>query len=197
MRSDQLIQNTDFVPTWFELAQSKTPDGYHIDGVSLRPLFQKPDTSVREYVYHEIGAARSIKTRDHSYISLRYTREQVSGVRDNSRRHIKSMTGLSGGVSRSIATHPHAYTGDQLYDLKNDPNAQKNLASLKRHAKTLKRMQDLLIRELGQFPQRPYGEFYTGGNSIAGGSYNDVFKTLRTAAADKKKKSKVKWNLYS
>ena len=188
VRSDQLIQNTDFVPTWLELAQATTPDGYHIDGVSLRPLFQKPDAPVREYVYHEIGAARSIKTRDHSYISLRYTREQVAGVRNNSRRHIKSMTGLSGGVSRSIATHPHAYAGDQLYDLKDDPDAQKNLASLKRHAKTLKRMQDLLVGELGKFPKRPYGEFFTGGNSIAGGSYDDVFETLRKAASDKKKK---------
>ena len=51
-------------------------------------------------------------------------------------------------------------------------------------------MQELLIRELGKFPQRPYGEFFTGGNSVAGGSYDDVFETLRKAAADKKKKSK-------
>ena len=109
-------------------------------------------------------------------------------MRNNSRRHIKSMTGLSGGVSRSIATHPHAYTGDQLYELKGDPDEQKNLASLRRHAKTLKHMQDLLVGELGKFPQRPYGEFFTGGNSIAGGSYDDVFEALRKAASDKKKK---------
>ena len=188
LRSEQLIQNTDFVPTWFELAQTALPDGYKVDGVSLKPLFQKPDAPVREYAYQEIGAARSIKTKDFSYIALRYTRDQVAGVRSNNRRNLKSMTGLSGGVSRSIAAHPHAYTGDQLYDLVSDPDAQKNLASRKRHAKTLKRMQELLIRELGKFPQRPYGEFFTGGNSIAGGSYNDVFETLRTAAADKKKK---------
>ena len=109
-------------------------------------------------------------------------------MRSNNRRNLKSMTGLSGGVSRSIAAHPHAYTGDQLYDLVSDPDAQKNLASRKRHTKPLKRMQELLLRDLGKFPQRPYGEFFTGGNSIAGGSYNDVFETLRTAAADKKKK---------
>ncbi len=188
VRSDQLIQNTDFVPTWLELAQTAIPAGYKVDGVSLKPLFRKPGSPVREYVYQEIGAARSIKTRDHSYIALRYTGDQVAGVRDNNRRHLKSMTGLSGGVSRSITTHPHAYSGDQLYDLKDDPDTQKNLASQRRHARTLKHMQDLLIRELGKFPQRPYGEFFTGGNSIGGGSYADVFETLRKAASDKKKK---------
>jgi arylsulfatase A-like enzyme len=188
IRSDQLIQNTDFVPTWLELAKATIPDGYRVDGVSLKSLFHKPHTPVREYVYHEIGAARSIKTRDHSYIALRYTRDQVAGVRDNSRRHVKSMTGLSGGVSRSIATHPHAYSGDQLYHLKGDPDAQKNLAAMPRHAKILKHMQELLIAEFRKFPQRPYGEFVTGGDSIGGGSYADVFETLRKAASDKKKK---------
>ena len=188
VRSNELIQNTDFVPTWFELTGVTAPARYRVDGVSIKPLFRKPHAPVREYVYSEIGAARSIKTKDHSYIALRYTKDQVAGVRDNSKRHLKSITGLSGGVSRSISSHPHAYTGDQLYDLKGDPNAQKNLAPLQRHAATLKRMQDLLIRELGKFPQRPYGEFFTGGNSIAGGSYADVFETLRKAASDKKKK---------
>jgi len=188
IRSDELIQNTDFVPTWLELAETALPSTYKIDGVSLKPLFRKPNSPVREYVYQEIGAARSIKTRNHSYIALRYTKDQVAGVRENSKRHLKSMTGLSGGVSRSIATHPHAYSGDQLYDLKGDPDAQRNLASQRRHAKTLKHMQELLVRELGKFSQRPYGEFFTGGNSIAGGSYDDVFETLRKAASDKKKK---------
>ena len=143
---------------------------------------------MRKYVYSEIGAARSIKTRDYSYITLRYTKDQVSGVRDNSRRHIKSMTGLGGGVSRSIVTHPHAYSDDQLYDLKADPDAQKNLASRQRHSDTLKRMQELLAGELGKFSRRPYGEILAGGNSIAGGGYADVFETLRKAASDKKKK---------
>ena len=188
IRSDELIQNTDFVPTWLELAQAALPAAYRVDGVSLKPLFRKPNSPVRRYVYSEIGAARSIKTKDYSYITLRYTKDQVSGVRHNSRRYIKSMIGLGGGVSRSIATHPHAYSDDQLYDLKGDPDAQKNLASRQRHAGTLKRMQELLAGELGKFSRRPYGEFLGGDNSIADGSYADVFETLRNAASDKKKK---------
>ena len=188
VRSEELIQNTDFVPTWFELAGVKKPAAYRMDGVSLAPLFQAPHEPVREYVYGEIGAARSIKTKTHSYIALRYTREQVAGVQERQRRELKSLTGLSGGVSRSIATHPHAYTGDQLYDLKRDPDAQKNLADQKHHAETLTQMKQKLAAELKRFPARPYGEFVPGGNALAVGGYDKVFETLRQAAVDKKPK---------
>ena len=186
-RSEELIQNTDFAATWFDLAGVKRPAKYRMDGVSLKPLFQNPHQPVREHVFCEIGAARSIKTKTHSYIALRYTKDQVTGVRENNRRHLRVMTGLSGGVARSIATHPQAYTGDQLYDLKSDPNARKNLAALKRHTGTLKHMQDRLTAELRRFPNRPFGEFVPGGNAIPGG-YADVFHTLTKAATEKKKK---------
>ena len=93
VRSQELIQNTDFVPTWFELAGAKPAAKYRMDGVSLVSLFQEPHKPVRKHVYAEIGAARSIKTKTHSYIALRYTREQVAGVRESHRRYLKSLTG--------------------------------------------------------------------------------------------------------
>ena len=188
VRTQELIQNTDFVPTWFELAGVKKPAKYQMDGVSLRALFQEPHKPVRKHVYAEIGAARSIKTKDHSYIALRYTREQIAGVKESHRRYLKALTGLSGGVSRSIATHPRAYTGDQLYDLKRDPDAQKNLAGYPRHTRTLRELKQTLAAELKKFPDRPYGEFVPGGNAVPGGGYDEVFETLRKAAGVKKKK---------
>ena len=39
-----------------------------------------PGVEVREYVYGEMGAARSIKTREWNYISLRYTKDQSCAV---------------------------------------------------------------------------------------------------------------------
>ena len=98
------------------------------------------------------------------------------------------MTGLSGGVSRSIATHPRAYTGDQLYDLKRDPDAQKNLAGYPNHARILKQLKQTLAAELKKFSDRPFGEFVLGGNAVPGDGYNEVFETLRKAAGIKKKK---------
>ena len=188
VRSNELIQNTDFVPTWFDLAGIKVPAKYKINGVSLKPLFQAPNKPVRSHVYSEIGAARSIKTKDYSYIALRYTKEQVVGVRENNRRHLRAMTGLSGGVARSIATHPRAYTGDQLYDLTRDPAAQKDLAGYPSHARTLKQLKQTLAAELKKFSDRPFGEFVPGGNAVPGDGYDEVFETLRKAAAEKKKK---------
>ena len=188
MRSDELIQNTDFVPTWFELAGLVPPRGYRVDGISLKPLFKNPDTPVRKYVYGEMGAARSIKTKEYSYITLRYTEDQIRAVRGNSRRIIKSLTGLSGGVSRSISTHPEAYSAEQLYDLEDDPEARRNLAPQKRHAAILNSMREFLVQELRKFPRRPYGEFQEKGDPVLASSYADVFEILRKAAADKKKK---------
>ncbi len=190
VRCDSLIQNTDFVPTWFELAGAKLPAGYKIDGVSLAPLLTAPDRSVRQYVYSEIGAARSVKTADYSYIALRYTRQQVEGVRAGNRRTIKSAVGLSGGVARAAAGHPDAYTADQLYDLNADPNAQKNLAADPEHAETLGKMKAILAAELKRFPNRPFGEFVPGGNAMPGSKQEDVFAPLGKAAAENKKGKK-------
>jgi arylsulfatase A-like enzyme len=190
VRCDALIQNTDFVPTWFELAGVKRPVKYKIDGVSLAPLFKSPDRSVRDYVYCEMGAARSVKTRDHSYIALRYTKEQLEALRMNDRRTIKAAIGLSGGVARSAAGHDNAFVGDQLYDIRKDPDAKENLAGKPRHAAVLARMQKALTTELKRIPNRPFGEFVPGGNAVSGGDYDDVLAALRKAAGEKKKTKK-------
>jgi arylsulfatase A-like enzyme len=189
-RCDSLIQNTDFVPTWFELARAKPPAKYRMDGVSLVPLFKTPNRTVRDHVYCEMGAARGVKTTDYSYIALRYTKEQVEAMRAGDRRTIKAAVGLSGGVARSFTNHSDAFTADQLYDLATDPDAQKNLAGHPDHAKTLDKMKKTLAVALKQIPNRPFGEFVPGGNATPGGKYDDVFDTLRKAAGEKKKKTR-------
>ena len=186
----ELIQNTDFVPTWFQLAGIAPPPGYRVDGVNLAPLFKKPSVPVRSHVYSEIGAARSIKTKHFNYIALRYTSDQVAAVRNGSRRHIKTMTGLSGGVARSVVSTRDALANDQLYDLLKDPREQQNLAQDPAHQETLKQFKKTLRTELGRFKQRPFGEFIPGGNATEGGTYADVLKTLREEALQAKQKKR-------
>ena len=188
VRCEELLQNTDFVPTWFELARIKPPKNYQVDGVSLKPLFKKPDVPVRPYVYSEMGAARSIKTKRFSYLALRYTKEQVAGVRANERKYVREVSGLSGGVSRAIQGNPNSLTYDQLYDLKKDPETRDNLARKKNHAATLESMKSSLTAELTRFPDRPYGEFIPGGNAIPGSGYDEVFDLVRTYVETGKKK---------
>ncbi|MDE0737046.1 MAG: sulfatase-like hydrolase/transferase, partial [Pirellulaceae bacterium] len=187
---NELIQNTDFVPTWFELAKVSPPTGYQVDGVSISPLFAKPGRPIRPFVYAEMGAARSVKTKTHNYIALRYTREQLDGVRAGNRRHLKALTGLSGGVSRSVNSTTNPYAADQLYDLRDDSTEQHNLARDASQSQVLRALQNFLKTELQRFPRRPYGEFVPGGNAVAAGAHADVYQRLLETARQGKKKNK-------
>lgn len=162
----ELVQNTDFVPTWFDVAGAKRPESYRIDGVSLLPLFRDPSHKVREFVYGEQGPARSIKTKDWNYISLRYTDAQIEGLSGRrGERTAKMLLGLSGGISRAAGEHPYAFEPDQLYHLPSDPEERTNLAGEREHRRQLARMQGMLKRALSRFADRPYGEFIPGDNT--------------------------------
>ncbi len=182
----ELIQNTDFVPTWFELAGVKRPKGYRMDGVSMASLFRQPNRPVRDYVYGEMGPSRSIKTRDWSYLALRYTRDQIESVRADSNRIVKRLQGLSGGVSRA-KTKAHAFECDQLYRLSRDPREQKNLARNPEFQAKLQEMKAMLSKELKRFPNRPYGEFVAGGNAVPMGAYDDVLRKMAQASVSQEK----------
>ena len=188
-----MIQNTDFAPTWFEVAGAKLPKEYIMDGRSLMPTFKDPKRAVREYVYGEQGPVRSIKNQEWNYISIRYTKDQAEALNGNrAERAAKTLLGLSGGISRSMATHPGALGVDQLYRLDRDPAEQKNLARDPEFAAQLKRMQENLLDTLEKFPRRPYGEFIPGTNTTNTDTSESVLGKLRRYAAKDPKKKKPK-----
>ena len=191
VRCHELIQNTDFVPTWFDLAEVELPEKYKLDGVSIAPLFKNPKTPVRDYVYSEMGPSRSIKSKDWSYMSLRYTKDQMTGVRSRNNRVIKKLQGLSGGVSRG-RENPNAFDCDQLYYLSKDPLEQNNLALNPKYKTKLKEMKEIMTAELKRFPNRPYGEFVPGGNAAPAGSFDDVLKIMRESFEPAKIEKKTK-----
>lgn len=161
--SHGLFQNTDFVPTWFELAGAKAPEDYRIDGKSLLPMFKDPSVSVRKFIYAEQGPARAIKTDEWDYISIRYTDEQIAAAQSNrSDRVFKTFLGLSGGISRAKDFHPGTFSADQLYNLSKDPDSQKNLAADPSYAGQLTKMKKMLTRTVKKLGPRPYGDFVPG-----------------------------------
>lgn len=188
---EELIQNCDFVPTWFELAGATPPSSYKMDGVSLVPLFGQPMTAVRDFAYCEMGAARSVKTKDWSYISLRFTEDQIAEMRKNDRFLEKTLTGLSGGISRGRA-NPNSVNYDQLYKIGSDPAATRNLAENPEYSAQLETMRQHLTGALEAFPNRPYGEFIPGGNAIPPGTYEDIMEKLRQVRDNPPKKTKKK-----
>lgn len=184
IRSDELVQNTDFVATWFDVAKANVPKNFRLDGVSLAPLFKAPNKPVRDYVYGEMGPARSIKTKHWNYIALRYTKEQIEAIQ-NEHRSVKQLMGLSGGVSRA-KTYPHAFDPDQLYDLAKDPTEKNNVATKRRHRDRVAELKQLLKKELSRFPDRPFGEFIPGGNAVGLEGQTGLIEKLRVFAAKSK-----------
>ena len=195
VQSDALVQNTDFVPTWFDVAGAKVPEGYKMDGVSLVPLFENPQSDVREYVYAEMGASRAVRTKDWSYMALRFTKDQVEEMRKSERLLENTLTGLSGGISRG-RENPESMSYDQLYNIASNPEETKNLASNPEFRGTLEEMKVRLVKELKRFPDRPFGEFIPGGNAMPSGSYDDVLEGMRSYMGqfdgDMKKQSQAK-----
>ena len=186
-----LLQNTDFVPTWFELAKAKIPENYHIDGKSLVPMFRDPSVSIRKFIYAEQGAARAIKTDTFEYVSIRYTDEQIAAAQSKrADRAFKTLLGLSGGISRAKDFHPGIFSADQLYDLSKDPDSQKNLASISSYAGQLKKMKAMLTKTVKKLGPRPYGEFVPGkGTNDAAASQEILDKlSVYNSAQGKKKK---------
>ncbi|MBK1876510.1 sulfatase family protein [Pelagicoccus mobilis] len=195
VQSDSLIQNTDFVPTWFDVAGAKVPDGYKMDGVSLTPIFENPQADVRDYVYAEMGASRAVRTKEWSYMALRFTKDQVEEMRQNERSIERTLTGLSGGISRGRG-NPESMSYDQLYSIASNPEETNNLASNPEFSGKLEEMKQLLVQELKRFPDRPFGEFIPGGNAIPAGSYDDILEAMRNYMSqfdgDIKKQSQAK-----
>ena len=185
---DELLQSTDFVPTWLEVAGAEIPKGYHLDGISLAPLFKNPDQPYRDYVFGEMGGARSIKTKDWNLITLRYPKDIIA-YED---RKLKQLTGLSGGISRAGYTHKYAFDTDQLYHLGRDPGEQVNLAGDPEHAIQLKKMMRTLSAVLEGFPDHPYGELFPGGDTTGPEEAAALLKRVKIAyGPDAKSKKRL------
>ncbi|MGB0582719.1 MAG: hypothetical protein ACPGVU_23790 [Limisphaerales bacterium] len=124
------------------------------------------DHLAREGMTFHNAHARSIKTKEWNYISLRYTDDQIEELNGRrGERVAKKLLGLSGGISRAAVEHPYAVAPDQLYHFTTDPEERTNLAMERRQQPQLARMQKLLQQELARFEGRPFGECVPGMNT--------------------------------
>ena len=181
---DELVQNIDLVPTFFELGQAKKPESYRIDGKSLTPLFKNGTADDwRSHLYLEMGAARATVTKDWSYIAVRYTKEQIAAIKRAEPKNLPKAMSYIGrlGIGVRGADRPGFFEQDQLYHLKKDPKEMKNLADNVLHASRLKTIRNLMQKDLESIG-RPFGEFIPGGNATAPGQIDrqiDIVKKLK------------------
>lgn len=168
---EELVQNVDLVPTFFELGQAEKPKSYRLDGRSLAPLFQNGTaTDWRDHLYLEMGAARATVTKDWSYIAVRYTNEQIAAIKKSALRNLPKAMSYIGrlGIGVRGADRPGFFEEDQLYHLARDPKEMNNLAYKKAQATRIKEMRSLMQEDLEAIG-RPFGEFIRGANAAEPG----------------------------
>ena len=186
---DELVQNIDLVPTFFDLGEAENPQSYRIDGRSLTPLFENGTANDwRNHLYLEMGAARATVTKDWSYIAVRYTEEQIAAIKRATPGNLPRAMSYIGrlGIGVRGADRPGFFDEDQLYHLKTDSNEMKNLAYKKAHAARLEEMRDLMQQDLNMIG-RPFGEFIRGGNAAEPGQIDEQIKIVKRIKIQGKK----------
>ena len=178
---DELVQNIDLVPTFFELGKAEKPESYRVDGRSLTPLFENGTAKDwRDHLYLEMGAARATVTKDWSYIAVRYTNEQIAAIRKASPQNLPRAMAYIGrlGIGVRGADRPGFFDEDQLYNLTRDPKERKNLAYKKDQATRMKEMRYLMQQDL-EVIGRPFGEFIPGGNAAQPGQIDKQIEIVK------------------
>ena len=178
---EELVQNIDLVPTFFDLGEAEKPEAYRIDGQSLKPLFESGTADDwRDHLYLEMGAARAAITKDWSYAAVRYTKEQIAAIQSAKPENLPRVMAYIGrlGIGVRGADRPGFFDEDQLYYLKNDPKEMENLAYSPEQATRLKKMRELLQGDLEAIG-RPFGEFIPGGNASDPGQIDKQIEMVK------------------
>ncbi|MHA1234652.1 MAG: sulfatase/phosphatase domain-containing protein, partial [Promethearchaeota archaeon] len=138
---DQMISNIDLMPTLLDFIGAEIPE--NIEGKSFLPILRDVTIPFRSEIfteknYHEIyDPLRSVRTRDFKYIRNFEPSEYLYQIPLDIER------GLSGqGLKDKIKMKR---TEEELYDLKNDPNENKNLTNDPAYEAVLIELREVLI----------------------------------------------------
>ncbi len=162
--SSRLVHSCDMAATALSIAGIEAPAAAKVDGYDLTPLLKNPEMAWRESVYSEVGYARCVVTDRYKYIAVRYPKaiqaKYDRGFTDEEQAKIGYITNQ--GLCALGKTNPNYFTMDQLYDLKNDPMEQNNLADDESHTAIMAQMRELMECYLSQFEGRPFYDLYDG-----------------------------------
>jgi hypothetical protein len=145
----------------------------------MKPILRGSDQDIHRSLYFEIGYTRAVLKGDWKYIALRPSKELMNLNYEerkklleeyNERRrargkristadpgdpfgHLGAVPGGSDIDNRAMQGHEkHYFDADQLYNLKDDPNEQNNLALDERYQEKLNEMKAELKRHLMKVP---------------------------------------------
>jgi hypothetical protein len=178
---NELVQNIDLAPTFFDLAGAKVPDKYVMDGRSLKPLFAGREPGQwRDHLYFEMGSGRAVCTKDFKYIAVRYPKEQIDRIKKAKPELLPKLMAYIGrlGIGTRGARNPGFFDYDQLYNLKQDAKEQRNLAGNPDYRERLEKMRGMLTKDLESF-NRPFGEFVPGSNAAPAGLIDEQVELVK------------------
>ncbi len=155
-----LMSSVDIVPTILDLCDVAPDAGDRpvLDGRSITPLLRGEEMQERA-VLIEMGYGRAVIANGQKYIAIRHPAEVQKKAAD--RGEIPDFLGRF-GARRDVETMRQRWPAygrpDQLYDLRNDPLEQHDLAGDPAHAETLAAMRALLREAIAPLPHA-FGEF--------------------------------------
>lgn len=142
---NEMVQFTDFLPTFAELAGVTIESDQEIDGKSFVPVFEGKSIEGRNALFFEEGYTRGVSNKKMKYIAMRFPAEIINKLESGEQEAITHMgNGMHGHAYIAEEYHPGYMDADQLYDLEKDPFEQNNLAKDPAYAEQLKSMQQLL-----------------------------------------------------
>jgi len=165
--NNELVSNVDIAATIFDICGVNPSQGSHIDGVSLMPVLKGQKVRLHDSLYLEVVYARGVVTDDFKYIAVRFPEDVEKQITPENRREFnqegarfssKSITGKLAVRYNADKDFPGYFDDDQLYDLRNDPMEQVNLAGDEKYAGKLNEMKEKL-REYSKNLPHAFGEF--------------------------------------
>jgi arylsulfatase A-like enzyme len=175
---ETLVQNIDFAPTILEMAGGKVAEN-QFDGKSFKANLEGEAADSDRTFFFELGFARAIIKGDYKYYAVRYpdyadkrTKEERAEILEayNAPRRIKKMglanpddpmapyshfSVIPGGQlaeHESYGKLPAYFDRNQLYNLKDDPTEQKNLADDEAYREIYKELKAELKKHLDEMP---------------------------------------------
>jgi len=189
--TESLAGGVDFVPTFLDMAGvRKEKWAYQVDGKSLAPIFKNPQAKAHKSMYCEIGHSKTVFTDDGwMFLAVRHPEEIKSDrVRQERFNNAWGKHAAPDGSSpdspydhhgmcpagptpdtmgyRRAKVAPSYYDSDQLYNLKEDPSQQVNLAENPKYRQKTKEMRQLLKSYLNTIPGK-FGELKTEYKALA------------------------------
>ncbi len=154
IRSNQLVSNIDFVPTVLDLCQIEAPSGYHLDGVSMRPLLEGGDQAIHISLYFEIGATRAVLMDGWKYLAFRTPEAKLPLLQQNGKKasHINDQPGGRGSEQPAIRNYIHYFEKDQLYQIAEDPDEKVNLFPEMKESDRVRMLKEELSSYLNELP---------------------------------------------